>query len=294
MGRRTGPKPTGVYSARKVRSDELLDRNEIQMVPSKRTEAGERSSSLANETKPNVADPMSIQKKRSVRAVDRESVLAERPPGENMLKQDRLPEPSRISTHRKGSITDHVGEPAIEETVLVNAEESDTGKKIALGSEQDDQDPKAGKERSKKVFFEMTSKIIEGRPAEPDEVRNIVLREVQEWVGAEPDEVALDVEVQLGDEERLHTEQPRPLRVIAQETNAAKLVAERQPDQIINGETERQAVEENFELSIGTISVTIEGSERPQEKNESPPHREQVQNAGTHRPAYSRLDRSYL
>jgi hypothetical protein len=113
---------------------------------------------------------------------------------------------------------------------------------------------------TEKKFFEKTVEIVEGQTARPAEVHTILLREVQEWIAAgqpAPDEVSADVADSA-----------------AEPLTDSSLPSERQPG-VVEGRRAKAAPqlvqevsttdfsEQNFELSIGSISVVVEGDERP-------------------------------
>lgn len=119
-----------------------------------------------------------------------------------------------------------------------------------------------------KHYYSKTAEIIGGRDAEPIEAQTILLREIQQWVAdgntaaSEPragedcsaESVALDTE-RLETQGALSTREPEPGIVRIGEKRHPKSIAK-----------EISRIEEqSFDLSIGTISVIIEGEERPQQ-----------------------------
>jgi len=116
---------------------------------------------------------------------------------------------------------------------------------------------------TEKKFFEKTVEIVEGQTARPAEVHTILLREVQEWIAAgqpAPDEVSADVADSaaepLTDSSLPSERQPGVVRIV--EGRRAKAAP-----QLVQEVSTTDFSEQNFELSIGSISVVVEGDERP-------------------------------
>jgi hypothetical protein len=230
--------------AQKSRDHDPLEREEIVLMPSRQT--GAHNTAARGLDTPDL--------------VSRSSALRT-PKTERQAKQSKTAKP-------KGSTAiDRTKDMALRETlVLVDSTNTDAGPKAGSKAGRKVRDADADK-KDNKVFFEKTSEIIKGRQADPDEVRNIVLHEVQEWVAAVPDETAAEPETMSSDDIRFLTGV---------------------------SPTSRDATgEEYFELSIGSISVIIEGDEKPKLQNDLQPRREQGR-IDTERSASSLLDRRYL
>lgn len=112
-----------------------------------------------------------------------------------------------------------------------------------------------------KKFFKRTAEITEGQTAEPAEVHTVLLREVQEWIAAAetgPDEVIPDVrdfEDPLSDDPTPSERQPGVVRIVdGRRSKAAPEVFQEVSTATLS--------EQNLELSIGSISVIVEGEER--------------------------------
>jgi hypothetical protein len=145
---------------------------------------------------------------------------------------------------------------------------------------------------TEKKFFEKTVEIVEGQTARPVEVQTILLREVQEWIAAgqtTPEDVTSDVAdsaaESLADAPLPSEREPGVVRIVEgrRANPTPELVQEVSPTDFS---------EQNFELSIGSISVVVEGDERP-----TPPAPAQVaaQPAARETPQRtSRLSRHYL
>jgi hypothetical protein len=147
---------------------------------------------------------------------------------------------------------------------------------------------------SEKRFFEKTTGLIEGRAAEPADVHTILLREVQEWIEAghpaddEPLPEPTDaVEIPSRAEELAEREQ-RPGVIRVMEARRREKVHEK----LVEVSTPTSITEQSFELSIGSISVVIDGDDRPAET---------TQHVAAPRPSapetprtVSRLSRHYL
>lgn len=134
-----------------------------------------------------------------------------------------------------------------------------------------------------KEYFSRTSKILSRADVNTAEVKTRVLLDVQEWVAGSP-------LVTTPEESSLH-ETEFKLDTM-QYTSADKMPM---PDQGIADRiaTHTAAIEQNFELSIGTISVIVDTAEEPQR----PVTPVQPQNRGIKQqsePRFSRLSRSYL
>lgn len=118
-------------------------------------------------------------------------------------------------------------------------------------------------ESTEKKFFEKTVEIVEGQTAEPSEVHTILLREVQEWIAAgqtAPHEVIAEVADSAAEpipDTSLPSErEPGVVRIIeGRRTKAAP--------ELVQEVSMTNLREQNFELSIGSISVVVEGDERP-------------------------------
>jgi hypothetical protein len=142
--------------------------------------------------------------------------------------------------------------------------------------------PKEAEKRTEKHHFSQTAEVIGGRHAEPVEVQTILLRELQEWVAAG------------------HTAEAGPRAEADRSIESVALGAE--PGSVRIGQKRHRGSipkeasrieEQSFDLSIGTISVVIEGDEHlPQRASapraENPPS---GQDRGRGR---SRLGRNYL
>ena len=144
---------------------------------------------------------------------------------------------------------------------------------------------------TEKKFFEKTVEIVEGQTARPAEVHTILLREVQEWIAAgqpAPDEVSADVADSaaepLTDSSLPSERQPGVVRI-------AEGRAKPTP-QLVQEVSTTDFSEQFFELSIGSISVVVEGDERPPALT---PAQVAAQPAGRETPRRtSRLSRHYL
>lgn len=150
--------------------------------------------------------------------------------------------------------------------------------------------------RPEKHYLSKTAEIIKGRDVEPDEVQTILLREIQEWVSAgntaeaEPQaEADRSVEsVALG-AEKLETQEV--VSMLKTEPGIVH-IGEKRHRESIPKEASR-IEEQSFDLSIGTISVVIEGDERPP-KPAPAPRADNQPNGQDRGRGCSRLARSYL
>lgn len=139
-------------------------------------------------------------------------------------------------------------------------------------------------EPEKKEYFARTAAIIEKNKKGPSDIQAILFQEVQEWAAASP-VIAGMVQADV--------EEPTTFEIAAvSQPKDPGVVTIRESDQ--PGRVEHiRPMEQNFELSIGTISVIIEESEKPRQPE--PPAQQNnkavVQENGFR---FSRLNRSYL
>ena len=156
--------------------------------------------------------------------------------------------------------------------------------------------PKEPEKRLEVHHFSKTAEIIAGRHAEPVETQNILLREIQEWVAAG----------NTSDAEAREEANPSVASVASgvgtRETQPALSVSEPEPGVVRIGEKhhrepiakEASRIEQqSFDLSIGTISVVIEGDEHPPQPAPAPRAGNQSNRPDAGR-ARSRLSRNYL
>lgn len=143
-------------------------------------------------------------------------------------------------------------------------------------------------------YLARTAEMIAGRRVDPVEMQTVVLREVQEWIaaGLEPGHKTTDQFVEPS-RERVDAEETVP--PIGPEPGAARMVTRRPAVETGAVPPPPGIEEQRFELSIGTISVVVEGDDKP-----GPPARNATQPPvamGTPqktRRQGSRLSRSYL
>jgi hypothetical protein len=164
------------------------------------------------------------------------------------------PEVTRDSSHVPPS-------PTREEKKIETLKPIESAKKIPAPPRTAETPPEKSTE---KKFFEKTVEIVEGQTAEPAEVHTILLREVQEWIAAgqtTPDEVTAgvtDFTAEPIPETSLPIErEPGVVRIV--EGRRSKAAA----PELVQEVSMTDLREQNFELSIGSISVVVEGDERP-------------------------------
>lgn len=134
-----------------------------------------------------------------------------------------------------------------------------------------------------KEYFSRTSEILARGEADTAVVKTRVLQDVQEWVAASPLETAPEESI-------LH--EPGFMLDTMQYTTADKMPKSDQ-GMADRAATQTAAIEQNFELSIGTISIIVDAAEEAQR----PVTPVQPQGRGVKRqnePRFSRLNRSYL
>lgn len=214
-------------------------------------------------TKPNaVQDQTRAQKmvKQTPSAIDPTTEIsraeAKRPTSREPIREEvKLiePEATRESSHVSPS-------PTPDEKKIETLKPIESAKKIPAPPRNAETPPEKSTE---KKFFEKTVEIVEGQTAKPAEVHTILLREVQEWIAAgqtAPDEVmagVTDFAAEPMPDTSLPVErEPGVVRIV--EGRRAKVVPE-----LVQEMSMTDLHEQNFELSIGSISVVVEGDERP-------------------------------
>ncbi len=130
-----------------------------------------------------------------------------------------------------------------------------------------------------KQFFARTAAILGHEETVTPELQAIVLREVQEWVAAAPLEPPPAQAAPRTRATEVKVARPHAPGVVTIRESAPP------PEQA-------QPIEQNFDLSIGTINVTIEESEKP--RLPEPRTRQADQTARDDESRFSRLSRSYL
>ncbi|MFN0140322.1 MAG: hypothetical protein ACKVQW_09575 [Pyrinomonadaceae bacterium] len=185
-------------------------------------------------------------------------------------------------------------------------------------------EPQTPARESDRRYFARTAQLIDGQEAAPEEARTILLHEIQEWVaaGALPDaEIVSTVgEVKPAAkaiQEIVKALEPEPGVVRIREKHVDETattqetvttlephpgvvrIREKHVEETATAEAHRQSAdveEQNFNLSIGTISVVIEGDDRPAqppaESGRAQPTTQSSRNNAGDR--FSRLSRSYL
>jgi hypothetical protein len=238
-----------------------IDHEETVVVPPRASSDVPASRRL----KPNaIQDQTRVQKmaKQSTSAIDpvTESSPAEakRPaPLEPLREEVKLIEPAatRDSSHVPVSPS-----PTPEGKKIETLKPIESAKKIPAHPRTAETPPEKSTE---KKFFEKTVEIVEGQTAEPAEVHTILLREVQEWIAAgqtAPHEVIAGVAdfaaEPIPDTSLPSEREPGVVRIV--EGRRVKAAPE-----LVQEVSMTDFREQNFELSIGSISVVVEGDERP-------------------------------
>jgi len=137
-----------------------------------------------------------------------------------------------------------------------------------------------------KEYFKKTAEFLEKGAADEQEIGQILLREVQEWAADSPASVeireVMETPIEKATEDVQTMVVSLPAEIFAREPSTAK-----------NDET--QVLEEqNFSLSIGTISIVIEGAEKPVSAPEASPKTKIQNTAQAAEQRSSRLSRYYL
>lgn len=122
-------------------------------------------------------------------------------------------------------------------------------------------------------YFTRTAELLAAPVPDPVETQTMILREVREWIadgpghaGApiEPSALSVPAIVVAGDET------PRP----ALEPGVRRIGTSHHADPAVEPTPDHARIEEQrLELSIGTISVVIEGEERSRPPSQTPPNR---------------------
>jgi hypothetical protein len=182
-------------------------------------------------------------------------------------------------------------EPAVIEQTIVKAKESSfepapeitEPASVEVKVLKDSSQENIAHDTPEKDYFAKTAEIIERGDVEPEEIRQILFREIQQWAADSPTEAEISETVVEKTEPQVTKQIVRPS--FEQTEPISEQVAEER------AETNSLA-EQTFELSIGTINVVIE-DEKPKQPEPTP--RANAQN--TAQPAkreYSRLSRHYL
>lgn len=136
-------------------------------------------------------------------------------------------------------------------------------------------------------FFAKTAEIIEKGEAAPADISTILFQEVRQWVASGPSKT----EPPAATPEALETLTVRDN--LRKETEPGTVVIRERIEQERSSEPAALA-EQNFDLSIGTISVIIEDPEKaPEPVRAIQNERSQNNSSGTKR-EFSRLSRNYL
>lgn len=147
---------------------------------------------------------------------------------------------------------------------------------------------KAAEQAKTKGPFAETAKAIDDGEASPREVHAKLFREVQQWAADQPGSAGAA---------SFETETEEPASPIPEMAPVRRIGRSKQTESFVEknfAPNDHQPVpEQNFELSIGTISVVIEDDQRP-ERLESLPHRQDPQPTTAEPSRFSRLRRSYI
>jgi hypothetical protein len=159
-------------------------------------------------------------------------------------------------------------------------------------------EPEAPEKQPGKHYFTRTAEIIGGRVAKPVEVQTILLREIQEWAAAgtaseaaEGTAVDKSVESVAFSSETFETKEV--VRITEPEGGVVRIGEKRLPASV--PQEASRIDEQSFDLSIGTISVVIEGDERAPQPTPPAPRTESGSSSGRQATRqFSRLSRNYL
>ena len=211
-------------------------------------------------------------------------------PKRQATRDDRNP-PQKILARSEETFSSITQTPTIEADVVkqtIAVENQPTFSKT-------DSDPAPAPGPEEKDFFSKTVELIGGRSVERSEAQSIVIRELQEWVAsgldaALPETIGLEATRHRDDEDQVKTLEPEPgvVRITGQRKR------ERRPEQ-----PEQQAAshieESTFDLSIGTVTVVVEGDATAPQNHLSPPAKSPRDRGHTgERKTVSRMRRNYL
>lgn len=291
IARQSGARIAGDGGPRPAKTESQLapiDHEETVMVPP-------RASSGVAASKPAQPNTAAMVQHKSGQRMTGQSTSAIDPATENSPAETKHPiplEPVREEVKLIEPEASHVlvsPSPTPEEKKIETLKPIESAKKIPAPPRTAETPPQKSTE---KKFFEKTVEIVEGQTAAPAEVHTILLREVQEWIAAgqtAPDEViagVADFAAEPIPETSLPSErEPGVVRIM--EGRRARAAPE-----LVQEVSMTDLREQNFELSIGSISVVVEGDERqpapaPMQVAAQPAARETPRRT-------SRLSRHYL
>jgi hypothetical protein len=293
---------------------EPLEREETVNVPppaeSNRSTAGalKRGRTSGRHAPENVA--LKPDRKKAMAKSGPEPVLAPAAPemtaspvgGETILvtpEPESSPQKQVISSNQSPASTAAGSAPAelVESVMVEPAALTDQHQKQASNpSRAVSSEPEASKKQPEKRYFTKTAEIIGGRVDDPVEVQTILLREVQEWAAAgaaseAAEGAAADKSVESVAISSQAIETKEVVRIPEPEAGVVR-IGEKRLAASVPQEASR-IDEQRFDLSIGTISVVIEGDERPPQPAPAPraDNRQNGHDTGR-RPL--RLGRNYL
>lgn len=246
-----------------------IEREEVVMISSEKKASPPSAQTLPKSvSEPEVSAP---KIEETLRAVEQPSAPVENAAGEKLVAPFAAEsgERTEISPQLEIRLEPEVRpSPEIAETVFtkeidepVDAEVAD---RAADSSSTDSPPPPAVDETPPpKNFFRRTSEFFDGRAAEPAEIQTVLLREIQEWIAAGP---APDIDP-VTREAKSVEEPPRVSDVAGEDDDGpapgviriGEPVRERRTETGDASPVASTIEEQSFELSIGTISVTIEG-----------------------------------
>lgn len=188
-------------------------------------------------------------------------------------------------------IVGHLAEPVVDASVFREPvppvsvfgppRNSDAQRSAVLGTTNPAHD--AGSTAAPKQFFARTAELLTGEGAAPADSQTILLREVQEWIAATA------IEPPVAHAAPAMPESTRVTRASRPPAPEATVIRERRH---ADEPARQQPLEQRFELSIGSIDVTIEEPERPRAPEPRPARAEKSAPAEERR--HPRLSRGYL
>ena len=275
-----------------------IDDEETVMIPS----SASSEVPASRELKPNRNAAVQDQLRRHKTAA--RSTSAIHPPSENLLAEAKrtIPlEPVNQEINEEVKLMETqaprdsahamLHSPVPEEKRIETRERISTGESLKQTPADLGPAETPGEKSIEKKFFEKTVEIVEGQLTRPPEVHTILLREVQEWIAAAQATPA-DVPADLADS----AAEPLPETSLPNEREPGVIrIADRRAkpaSTVVREISTTDFSEQVFELSIGSISVVVEGDERTPAPS---PAAVPAQSAARETPRrMSRLSRHYL
>jgi hypothetical protein len=293
----TGERRRGVSMRSQVEDTFPLEREETVMIsPDERaSESRLRSPDNAESRTKGGDKPRAEQGERSTKSVESRSQRSRRP--SNTAPVQPIVEEVKLVDAERPRSAARVESPA----ASFSGGNDDTSQLEPVNKTQKPntkekrQTDTANSEIPEKEFFERTSEIIQGREAEPSVVQTILIQEVQEWIAAgriPTDEIMTDA-----DADRQLEQSDETQSIIERKPGVVRIGDSKRPDVASDAGQElspstMELNEQNFEISIGSISVVIDGEEPVSQPAPTAAATPRAPSSAS--PRTSRLSRHYL